>query len=166
MATDPQTGTPRPFDAKTIEHLIGLMAEHELSEISLQEGDQRIRLRKGSTAPVFAAPASYAGAPQPALAPSHAPTTGPTATVAPAKKLLEIKSIMVGTFYSRPKPDKDDYVKAGMAIKPETTVCMIEAMKIFNEIKAECAGVLVEMCVKNGDTVDFGTVLYRVDPGN
>ncbi len=166
MATDPQTGTPRPFDAKTIEHLIGLMAEHELSEISLQEGDQRIRLRKGSTAPVFAAPASYPVAPQTALAPSHAPNTGSAAPVAPAKKLLEIKSIMVGTFYSRPKPDKDDYVKAGMAIKPETTVCMIEAMKIFNEIKAECAGVLVEMCVKNGDTVDFGTVLYRVDPGN
>lgn len=166
MATDPQIGTPRPFDAKTIEHLIGLMAEHELSEISLQEGDQRIRLRKGSTAPVFAAPPPYPAAPQTALAPSHAPNAGSAAPTPPAKKLHEIKSIMVGTFYSRPKPDKDDYVKAGMAIKPETTVCMIEAMKIFNEIKAECSGVLVEMCVKNGDTVDFGTVLYRVDPGN
>ena len=168
MATDPHSGAPRPFDAKTIEHLIGLMAEHELSEISLQEGDQRIRLRKGGAAPVFAAPAPYSAMQPAALPPTggvSSPTT-PAAPSTPVKKLLEIKSIMVGTFYSRPKPDKDDYVKVGAAVKPETTVCMIEAMKIFNEIKADCTGTLVEMCVKNGDTVDFGTVLFRLDPGN
>jgi len=71
---------------------------------------------------------------------------------------------MVGTFYARPKPDKDSYVKPGQTIKPDTLICQIEAMKIFNEIKAECSGTLVEVCVNDKDPVDFGTVLFRIDP--
>lgn len=98
-------------------------------------------------------------------APAPAIASGTPATpAAPSKKLLDVKSVMVGVYYSRPKPDKDDFLKIGQSIKPDTTVALIEAMKIFNEIKAECSGTVAEICVKNGDTVDFGTVLFRVDP--
>ena len=164
VATDPQSGSPRPFDTKTVEFLIGLMAAHDLTEIALQEGDQRIRLRKAG-APVAAVPI-----PQPYPPPGYsqaltpATLSGPTAPPAPSKKLHEIKSEMVGTFYVRSKPDKDPYVKLGQALKPDTMICQIEAMKIFNEIKAECTGTLVEVCVADKDPVDFGTVLFRVEP--
>lgn len=157
MATESKKDKPHPFDVQTVEHLIGLMAKHDLTEISLTDEGQRIRLRKAGPAPV------YAAAPPVAHQPAAAQSAAPPATVAPAKKLHEVKSVMVGAYYSRPKPDKDDYVKVGQTLKPDTTICMIEAMKIFNEIKAECSGTVAEVCVKNGDTVDFGTVLFRVE---
>ncbi len=168
MATDPTPGgVPHPFDVKTVEHLIGLMAQHDLTEIALQEGEQRIRIRKGCAAPVMAPgyPQSVAYTPPPQAAGSTAaPAPAAGAEAAPSKKYHEIKSEMVGTFYARPKPDKDDYVKVGSKLKPETVVCLIEAMKIYNEIQAGVAGTVTEICVKNGDPVDFGTVLFRVDP--
>jgi len=151
---------PRPFDVRTVEHLIGLMAAHDLTEIALREGDQRIRLRKGGPVPVVThalPPAPVAGVP------AVAPAAGVPAPA--AKALLDVKSTLVGTVYLRPKPDKDDFVKVGAAVTPDTTVCLIEAMKIFNDIKAEVAGTVAEVCVKNGDGVDFGTVLFRVDAG-
>lgn len=161
MANEPDTGTPRPFDVKTVEYLIGLMAQHELAEISLKEGEQKIRLRKAVAAPLI--PATLA-APAPIAAPVAAAATGTTAVpVAAAPNLFEIKSETPGTFYSRPKPDKDDFVSVGATIRPDTTVCLIEAMKIFDEIKAKCTGIVREVCVKNGDAVDYGTVLFRVE---
>ncbi len=160
MATESKKEKPHPFDVQTVEYLIGLMAKHDLTEISLSDDGQRIRLRKGGVA-------SVAAAPPPAHAVAHqasAPPAMPIVAGPPAKKLHDIKSVMVGAYYSKPKPDKDDFVKVGQALKPDTTICMIEAMKIFNEIKAECSGTVAEVCVKNGDTVDFGTVLFRVEP--
>jgi acetyl-CoA carboxylase biotin carboxyl carrier protein len=71
---------------------------------------------------------------------------------------------MVGTFYSRPKPDKPEFVTVGARVTPDTTVCLIEAMKLYNDIKAGVSGTVKEVCVKNGDFVEFGTVLFRVDP--
>ena len=71
---------------------------------------------------------------------------------------------MVGTFYAKPKPDKPDYVSVGSAVKPDTVVCQIEAMKIFNEVAAGVSGTVAEVCVRNGEFVEFGTVLFRVDP--
>jgi acetyl-CoA carboxylase biotin carboxyl carrier protein len=160
VATDPDPGARRPFDVQTIEHLIGLMAQHDLTEIALREGERTIRLRKGGPAPVpapaYPPPAHYPAAPS-ANPGAHA------AEPAAGKKYHEIKSEMVGTFYSRPKPDKDDFVKVGAKVKPDTTICLIEAMKIFNEIKADVAGTVAEVCVANGDPVDFGQVLFRVD---
>ena len=160
MPTEPKKDKPHPFDVQTVEYLIALMAKHDLTEISLSDEGQRIRLRKGGTAPV------YAAAPQPVVAVAHQPAAVPATPVVagpPAKKLHDIKSVMVGAYYARPKPDKDDFVKVGQVLKADTTICMIEAMKIFNEIKAECSGTVAEVCVKNGDTVDFGTVLFRVE---
>ena len=165
MAND-KSGAPRPFDVKTVEHLIGLMGQHDLAEIALVEGEHKIRLRKNVAPPpvVYAAqPAAAHHAPAPTQA--AAPATGSPAPAAPAgKKLLEIKSEMVGTFYSKPKPDKPDYVSVGTKVKPDTVVCQIEAMKIFNELPAGVSGTVAEACVKNGEFVEFGTVLFRVEP--
>jgi acetyl-CoA carboxylase biotin carboxyl carrier protein len=161
VATDPNAGARRPFDVQTIEHLIGLMAQHDLTEIALREGEQTIRLRKAGPPPVLAP--AY---PPPMHYPAAAPPTNPVGQAAEpsaGKKYHEIKSEMVGTFYSRPKPDKDDFVKVGARVKPDATICLIEAMKIFNEIKADVAGTVAEVCVANGDPVDFGQVLFRVD---
>lgn len=155
--SSPEPSRPRPFDVATVEHLIGLMAQHDLHEISLQEGDQRIRLQRGGKpAPVAAvAPAT----------PASAAPTAPAPPPPPAAPVgLEIKSEMVGTFYSRPKPDKPDYVAVGTKVSPNTVVCTVEAMKIFNEVPAGVSGTVREVCVKNGEFVEFGTVLFRVDP--
>jgi acetyl-CoA carboxylase biotin carboxyl carrier protein len=158
-------GTPRPFDTKTVEHLIKLMADHDLAEISLQEGNERIRLRKGRLLTTSALPAAGPIPSAPVQSPAPAPTpTAPAPVAVSTKKLLEIKSEMVGTFYAKPKPDKPDYVSVGTKVKADTIICQIEAMKIFNEVPAGLAGTIVEVCVKNAEPVEFGTVLFRVDP--
>lgn len=161
---DDKRDTPRPFDVKTVEYLLRLMTDHDLSEVDLKEGDQRIRLRKGSTIPVNFAPLpTYAPHPAPAAAPAGG-GAAPAPPPPPAgPKLHDIKSELLGTFYAKPKPDKDDFVKVGAKVSPDTTVCTIEAMKIYNEIKADCSGTIREVCVKNGQPVEFGTVLFRVE---
>jgi acetyl-CoA carboxylase biotin carboxyl carrier protein len=165
---DDKRDAPRPFDVRTIEYLLKLMSEHDLSEIALQEGDQRIRLRKsGTAAPVYyPTPASVApsAAPPVAHAPSAPNTPAPPQPAAPAKNLVEIKSPMVGTFYSKPDPKKPDFVNVGSKVTPKTVVCTIEAMKLYNEVHADCSGTIAEICVKSGDYVEFDTVLFRVDP--
>lgn len=144
-----------------LEHLIGLMAEHDLSELDLHEGENRIRLRRGTAAPMMmAAPVAAAA---PVATPATSSAAPPVVAAAPAKNLHEIKSPMVGTFYAKPTPDKDDYVKVGSKIKADTVVCKLEAMKLFNDLPAECVGTIAEVCVKNGQPVDFGTVLFRVE---
>ena len=161
MATDPKaapSGEPRPFDVKTVEHLIGLMGKHDLSEISLGEGEHRIRLRKGF------APAASHFAPAPTAIPASAPVPPTSEPAKPTKHLLEIKSPMVGTYYSKPAPDKPDYTTVGSRVGPTTVVCKLEAMKIFNDLTADVSGTIVEVCVKNGEAVDFNRVLFRVDP--
>lgn len=161
---DDKRDAPRPFDVKTVEHLVRLMAEHELSEIALQDGDQTIRLRKGGKFVPVAAPA--AAAPAPVAAAPTAPAAPPAAPAAPAgKKLLEVKSELIGTFYTRPAPDKPEFVKVGTRVTPDTTVCIVMAMKVNNEIKAGVSGTVAEVVAKNEDFVDFNSVLFRVDPG-
>ena len=168
MADDKQDA-PRPFDVRTVEYLLKLMTEHDLAEVDLKEGDQRIRLRKGSAlvayapAPVAPPPVAYApGSPPPAPGTSAAAPASPPP--APAKNYIEIKSPMVGSFYSKPKPDKLDYVTKGSKVTPKTVVCQVEAMKLFNEITADCTGTVVEVCVENGAGVEFNQVLFRVEP--
>lgn len=162
MAAD-NTLPPHPFDVKTVEHLIELMAQHELSEISLADGEQRIRLRKGGAVPTAAflpGPMPY-----PMQAPASPPAnSAPADPPKPAKQLLEIKSPMVGTFYSKPSPDKPDFVSVGSKVGPTTVVCKLEAMKIFNDLTADVSGTVAEVCVKNAQAVEYGEVLFRVDP--
>jgi acetyl-CoA carboxylase biotin carboxyl carrier protein len=165
---EPKPDAPRPFDAKMLEHLIGLMTKHDLSEIDLSEGEQRIRLRKGFAPPAGAfvpPPVAYAlGSPNPTPAAPAPGTPGTAEPPKPTKKYHEIKSPMVGTYYSKSSPDKPDYVSVGSKVKPDTVVCKLEAMKIFNDLTADVAGTVAEVCVKNGQPVEFGTVLFRVEP--
>jgi acetyl-CoA carboxylase biotin carboxyl carrier protein len=159
VESDSNAGSNRPFDPKTVEFLVKLMAEQDLSEIDLHEGQHRIRLRRGGRV-VTAAPVA---APVAAAVPAAAPVAAPAAPAAPKASYHEIKSPMVGTFYAKPKPDADDYVKVGSRVKPDSIVCKLEAMKLFNDLLAECTGTIAEVCVKNGQSVEFGTVLFRVD---
>ena len=161
---DDKRDSPRPFDVRTVEHLLRLMAEHDLAEVDLKEGDQRIRLRKGGAVPASFPPASHQPAHQPPPAHAPAPGSAPPPAAAPAKNLIEIKSPMVGTFYPKPDPKKPEYVTVGSKVTPKTVVCKVEAMKLFNDIAAECTGTVVEVCAKEGQAVEFNQVLFRVDP--
>jgi acetyl-CoA carboxylase biotin carboxyl carrier protein len=155
-----------PFDVETVENLVRLMREYELGELILQDGDKRICLRRGAK-PVLQAPVSFPHAPnypQAGLPPAPTPNSMPSAEPAPSRKLLEIKSNMVGVFYAKPAPDKDDFVKVGTRVNPDTVVCKIEALKIFNDLTAGCSGTIAEICVQNGQFVEFDQVLFRVEP--
>lgn len=163
----PETSVmPRPFDVSVIDHLVKLMSQHELSEVHLEEGEQVIRLRRGPkhiavspmamAAPAVAAPA----APAPVAA---APAT-PATPAAPSKKYLEIKSPTPGTFYRSSSPESEPFAKVGTKVKSDTVVCIIEAMKVFNEIPSEVSGTIVAIKVDDKAPVEYGQVLFLVDP--
>ncbi len=158
--------TPGPFDVRTVKSLVSLMTQHDLTEIDLRDGMQRLRLRRGQKQPVYLggspvlAPAPLAASPPPS---AGAKTDTPVAG-APVKTLIEIKSPTPGTFYSASKPDAPPFVQAGSKVSAETVVGLIEAMKIFNEINADCSGVIAEILVENQQPVEYGQVLFRVDP--
>jgi acetyl-CoA carboxylase biotin carboxyl carrier protein len=154
--------TPGPFNVDTVGQLVKLMSRHDLAEILLEQGDARIRLRRGFAGPIVNAAPAAVPVSLPAPTPAPAAPSQPSVS-APARTYHEIKSPMVGTFYSREKPDAESYVKKGSKVTPSTVVCLIEAMKLFNEIQAECSGTIVEVCVENASPVEFGTVLFRVD---
>jgi acetyl-CoA carboxylase biotin carboxyl carrier protein len=160
-----QSSSPGPFDVDTVRELVELMNKFDLSEVDLNDGDQRIRLRRGGRL-VQATPPAFNASLPPIMPNATVPGNNPSATppTAPTKKLLEIKSELVGTFYPKPFPDKDDYVKVGSRVSPDTVVCKVEAMKIFNEITAKCSGAIAEVCVQSGDFVEFDQVLFRVEP--
>ena len=148
------------FDVKRIRRLVELMNEHELSEIDLRQGEQRIKIRKGQE-PVVTAPAAQqtlAVAPPAAAAPAAA-----NAAKAAESDLAVIKSPMVGTFYAAPSPDAAPFVKVGDHVGASSTVCVIEAMKVFNEIPAELSGQIVAVLVENGEPVEFDQPLFKVD---
>jgi acetyl-CoA carboxylase biotin carboxyl carrier protein len=152
---------PNPFDVQTIKRLVALMSRHNLSEIDLHQGAVRIRLRRG---PQGVAPGPLAAPPAPPpLPPAAGPDARPT-EVSPAKPLLPIKSPTPGTFYASPSPDAPPFVTVGSRVTPTTVVCIIEAMKIFNEITADCTGVITEILVDNQQPVEYGQVLFQVDP--
>jgi len=150
------------IDIRKLKELIKLMVENDLSEIDLQDQEETVSLRRGTQpaygAPVIAAPAPVAAAPALALAGSAAPATAPSED----DSLHAITSPMVGTFFSAPDPDSPAYVSAGSSVSDESVVCIVEAMKVFSEIKAECSGKIEKVLVKNGDAVEFGQKLYLV----
>jgi acetyl-CoA carboxylase biotin carboxyl carrier protein len=140
------------------------MGRFDLTEIDLREGDLRIRLKRAGRRVVVEENSAPAAAPAPA--PAAPQPTIPLATEPgkPTKPLIEIKSPTPGTFYSAASPDAEPYVRVGSRVQPETVVCIIEAMKVFNEIPADCSGVIVEVAVENQQPVEYGQVLFRVDP--
>jgi acetyl-CoA carboxylase biotin carboxyl carrier protein len=147
------------FDVRRIRRLVELMKEHDLGEIDLRQGDTRIQIRRGSAATPVAA-----GAPIAPAAASPAPAAvSDAATPANAAHLVTIKSPMVGTFYSASDPDSPAYAKVGDHVGPDTTCCIVEAMKVFNQIPAEVSGKIVAVLVENGMPVEFGQPLFTVD---
>ncbi|RIK68013.1 MAG: acetyl-CoA carboxylase biotin carboxyl carrier protein [Planctomycetota bacterium] len=151
------------MDIEEIKTLTDLMVEHDLSEIIIRDGEKRILLRRGAlgagglAAPVVAM-THHSPAPAPVAPPPSAPPSAPTADTGLAK----ITSPMVGTFYATPDPESPAFVKVGDRVNPDTVVCIIEAMKVFNEIKAEISGTIESIEVQSGRPVEFGQVLMTV----
>lgn len=160
---DDSSPTPRPFNVQTIRFLVALMARHDLSEIDLREGDLRICLRRGphgvvTSLPVASHP-SVSG--EPARAPAAQQANEPPK---PAKALLEIKSPGPGTFYLAANPGAEPFVRVGSRVTPTSVVGVLEAMKLFTEIAADCTGTVVEILIENQQPVEYNQVLFRVDP--
>lgn len=153
-----------PFDLEKLQQLIELMEKHGLSEVSLCRGEEKWRLRRGSVVPTLvSAPAMMA--PAPVAMPAAAPVASTPAPAAPVDDgLLLIRSPTVGTYYSAQAPEDPPFVSVGSKISAQTTVCLIEAMKVFNPIAAELAGTIEAVLVKNGDPVEFGQPLFKVRP--
>jgi acetyl-CoA carboxylase biotin carboxyl carrier protein len=166
VPADDSTKAPRPFDVRIIKTLVGLMNQHDLSEIDLHEGEHRIRIRRGTkqtivqTSPpaLTALPAGSAATPPPNQPTADAKPPMPTRTG------TVIKSPTPGTFYTSPSPGAPAFVTVGSRVSPETVVCIIEAMKILNEIPAECSGVITKVLVENQQPVEYGQALFEVDP--
>lgn len=157
------------MDLKEIKSIIDLMKKNSLSEFELEEKDFKIKLKRpiGGSAPMlggpvddpeltaFSALARQSAAAVPAVPAQPAIPSGPES---------EIKSPMIGTFYSSPSPDAAPYVEVGSEVGPDTVVCILEAMKVMNEIKAETRGVITAMVAENGKPVEFGQVLFKIRP--
>lgn len=154
-----------PFDLDRLQQLVEMMEKHGLSEVNLRRGDEQWRLRRGAREVVQAAPPPMPY-PMPAAQPAaHAgPASAPAATPAEASGLIDIKSPTVGTFYASPSPGEPAFVTVGSAVTPETIVCLLEAMKVFNQIPSEVSGTIAAILVKSGDAIEFGQALFRVRP--
>jgi len=148
------------FDVERIRELIELMKEHELSEVDLRQDMQRIRLKRGGDESVMV-PAAVPAVAAPAAA---APAAAPAAAEVEDDNAVYITSPTVGTFYSKPKPDSPNFVKVGDMVDAETIVCLVEAMKMFNEIPAGVSGKVVACLVENEDAVEVNKPLFKVVP--
>ena len=163
-------GSESPMDVGLLERIVRLMSANDLNTVDVRDGDKRVILKRGAQSVSFMAPSapvsSYApSAPSPAPAASHASSSAkPQAEGAEDTSLVAIKSPMVGTFYSAASPDAKAFVSVGTKVDEETDVCIIEAMKVFNNIKAETRGTIAKILVENGETVEFGQTLFLVKP--
>ena len=154
----------KQLDLKQVKDLVDMMIQNDLAEVEIVDGDSKIHLKRPSSVqPVItSAPAAI-----PAIvhAAGAAPQKNePAPAVQEDDELVDITSVMVGTFYSAPSPDSDDFVMPGDSVSPDTVVCVVEAMKVMNEIKAETAGTIEKIMVNNGQAVEFGQVLFKVRP--
>jgi len=175
------------IDIRKLKELVRLMVSHDLTEIDLRDAQEQVTLKRSNPEAatptvVYAAPGAAAGAP---VGSSGGESRGGTAGTGQAASqggspagasaaadaggastegLVEIASPMVGTFYSAASPEKPAFATVGTAVGPESVVCLIEAMKVFNEIKAECSGTIERVLVKNGEPVEFGQVIFLVRP--
>jgi len=149
-------------DIQKIREFLQIMKENDLVRIDIQHGDDRIALERAQPPQPGA---SMPGAATPILAPqAQTALAGQAPTIPKGEGLLEVKSPLVGTFYEAPSPDSDPYVELGSHVDSQTVVCIIEAMKVMNEIKAEVSGTIVEKVATTGQAVEYGQVLFRVRP--
>lgn len=154
------------MDLKDIKAIIDLMKKNSISEFELERQDFKIKLKRGGGPGISYEetvqtggyiPAGSAQAPQ-----SYAPPSAPAAASGAGE--LEIKSPMIGTFYRAPSPEAANYVEVGSEVNPDTVVCIIEAMKVMNEIKAEVKGVVTQILVENAKPVEFGQPMFKIRP--
>lgn len=157
---DEAEGANSVFDVDRVSKLVDLMKLHDLSEVELREGRQKIRICRGprEVARMPAAAPSLPGSPAPADQPAAS-----AATAAESPHIITFKSPMVGTFYSKPNPKSEAYVRTGSKVEPSTIICIIEAMKVFNEIQADVRGEVVAILVQDGEAVDFEMPLFKID---
>jgi acetyl-CoA carboxylase biotin carboxyl carrier protein len=154
------------FDVRKIRRLVELMKEHDLSEMDIQQGEVRIQLRRAGMAvqPMMVqSPLPQAVLAQPLPSASASGANAPAASDEKAANFAVIKSPMVGTFYAAADPESPPFVKVGDHVGPDTTVCIVEAMKVFNQIPAELSGRIISMLVENGASVEFGQPLFKVN---
>ena len=151
--------TDKQFDLKKVKELVDMMIENDLAEVEIVDGDSKIHLKRPDSSQQMVVP-------MPAMSPAAVLPVQQAEQTAPAQddELVDIKSQMVGTYYSAPSPDSDDFVKPGDSVAQDTVVCVIEAMKVMNEIKAETSGTVEKVMVSNGQAVEFGQVLFKVRP--
>jgi acetyl-CoA carboxylase biotin carboxyl carrier protein len=161
------TASSSPMDVGLLEQIVKLMAANDLNTVDVRDGAQRVILKRGAVAAGSASPGFFTAVhAAPAPAHSAAPSSGGASPQAAKVDdgLVAIKSPMVGTFYSASSPDAKPFVQVGSTVDEETDVCIIEAMKVFNNIKAECRGTITKVLVSNGQTVEFGQELFLVKP--
>jgi acetyl-CoA carboxylase biotin carboxyl carrier protein len=157
--SEADTPSPTVFEIERIRRLVELMKEHDLSEVDLRESRQRIRICRGPREVARPAPPP----PSPAPTASAAAALQVPAASGDGPNIVLVKSPMVGTYYSRPNPKAEAYVKVGDRVDTSTIVCIIEAMKVFNEIPAEVRGKVVAVLVSDGESVEFDKPLLKVD---
>jgi acetyl-CoA carboxylase biotin carboxyl carrier protein len=158
------TEPPEPLDVRTIRHLVRLMKRYDLTAIDIIEGATKIRLRRRGAESAVAPPAAPAPIAVPVAAPPPRPEPTPAPAPAAAPAGVVIESPMVGTYYASSSPESPAFVAVGSTVRTDTTVCIIEAMKVFTEIPAGVSGTITEILVKNGQSVEFGQPLFRVNP--
>ncbi|MFZ9045829.1 MAG: acetyl-CoA carboxylase biotin carboxyl carrier protein [Cyclobacteriaceae bacterium] len=153
--------------AKELRELIDFISNTGLEEVNIETEEFKVKVKRSPetvavAAPAVAAPAPLAAAPSPTPAVPATPEDKPAA--AASSNLIEIKSPMIGTFYRTPNPDSPSFVNVGDKVKPGDTVCIVEAMKLFNEIESEVSGTIVEVLVDNASPVEYDQPLFLVDP--
>lgn len=153
-----------PFDLDRLKNLIELMEKHGLTQVDLRRGNERWQLQRGPQEYVQMMPAAPAPVAAQPVAASAAPATPAEPATPPDDGTIEITSPTVGTFYTSPSPDDPVFVEIGSKVKPDTIVCIVEAMKVFNQIPADVSGEIVKVLVNNGDPVEYGQPLFKVKP--
>ena len=155
-------------DLKKIKELIKIMKANEMVEVEIKHGDDKIFLKRSQPQQIVnQMPVMRLDAGAVPVSPQAAEVSGQPAAQQSApgdENLKEIPSPIVGTFYATPSPDSEPYVEVGTVVEPQTVVCIIEAMKVLNEIKAEIGGTIVEVLVTNGQAVEYGQPLFKVKP--
>ena len=148
------------MELKKVKELIDIMKENDLVELEIADGDSKVHLKRpGSEMPVMTAVPAPVGTGTPASSPDPA-----AASESQDDSLVPIASPIVGTFYQAASPDSPPFVTVGDTVDADTVVCIIEAMKVMNEIKAEASGTVVEVCCKDGEAVEFGQPLFKLRP--
>ena len=150
------------IDPDLIEHLIKILDDSDIDSLEIERGGTRIRLGK---TPIQSVTAGSPASQDEQVISSNPPVQdSPTSVDPESGNMIEVTSPMVGTFYSAPTPDAPPYIEVGAEVKPGDGLCIIEAMKLMNELEAEVAGTIVEICVENAQPVEYGQVLFLINP--